>query len=300
VDLSQDLSIDGSTSVSRTVRYSRLARVVPSQQPFLTEIGSLNAQAVRAPNGDPVILFNVGILNIISYWWERAALLRNAPPGPGTLMASKELLDTYGFLLELVEKNGRASYPHPEGSLSEADLYWVLIRSIQVELFILAHEIGHIVLRHPLTSPQPWRQTDSLEEVGQDQFSKANEIKADLVGYHLYEKAWPRHQLSSGNLGLEDLLAPLDYFLVVRLIENNPEIAPSYRPGSTHPMAAERADMLMRLILYSRGGPEVAPEIAERCTQFWQLLQSMPNIPKATQEFFMSVTNLIRGAEWKQ
>jgi uncharacterized membrane protein len=41
VDLSQDLSIDGSTSISRTVRCYRFAGVIPTQPPFLAEISSL-------------------------------------------------------------------------------------------------------------------------------------------------------------------------------------------------------------------------------------------------------------------
>jgi transposase len=44
VDLSQDLSIDGSWSGSRTVRNYRFTRVVPNQLQFLAEISSLTGR----------------------------------------------------------------------------------------------------------------------------------------------------------------------------------------------------------------------------------------------------------------
>ncbi|BCJ52999.1 hypothetical protein Asp14428_44740 [Actinoplanes sp. NBRC 14428] len=48
MDLSQDLSIDGSTSVSRTARNYRFTRVIPNRLPFLAEIGSVTDLAEDA------------------------------------------------------------------------------------------------------------------------------------------------------------------------------------------------------------------------------------------------------------
>ncbi|MDZ5445481.1 hypothetical protein U2F26_22575, partial [Micromonospora sp. 4G57] len=57
----KNLSIDGSTSISNTVRYGRYARVIPTRPPNLAEITSLTTEPwgvrrffVRAPDGNVI------------------------------------------------------------------------------------------------------------------------------------------------------------------------------------------------------------------------------------------------------
>jgi hypothetical protein len=283
------------------------AAIVKNLPIGLVNIRTLNAQALRAPNGDPVIVFNVGILQIISHWWESMRLLSSVTSSQDEIAGMKHLLETYSFLLLLIRSNGRITYPQPVGSLSEDDMEGILLRSIQVELFILAHEVSHIILNHPLDSPKVDRRSSTPEGVvRQQQLSRDHELEADNFGYITYMRASPKHRFSGSETTIEDLLAPLEYFKIIQLAEKNPETIPDYGQNSNHPTAAERADMLLRLILYSNGGPEAAPEIAEACTKTWHILQSMPNMPEAFLELaesagIVQVSNPTKGwKKWKR
>lgn len=285
--------------ISEALSDETSASIVKNLPVGMIDVRALNAQALRAPNGDPVILFNGGILQIISHWWETQFVIfrRHVDSGRSAdeTDTMRELLDLYSFVLLMIESNGRLTYPQPMGRLSHAEMSMVLIKSIQVELFILAHEVAHILLGHPLASPRADDRSEAKSTVRQDQLSRTDELHADIVGYDVYLDAWPKVRssygefdldLSRGEFSIEDALAPLEYFKIMRLVENNPETVPDYGQNSNHPTASERADMILKTICYSPddGHLIAPPDMVEACTETWHLIQSMPNIPRAVLE----------------
>jgi hypothetical protein len=245
----------------------------------LVAIRTLNARALRAPDGSPLILFNQGILALVSYWWELKESMVRVLRSRGPRSSEQYLLNGYCFLLLFYRDNGLQNYPWTFEPLSENEGKNILLRSVQTELFILAHEVSHITLKHPLSSPAVMRdKLDSNQAIKKYELSHTQELEADWHGYELYLSAWVQHKWFQGEISVGDMLAPIDYFSLLALVERNPEFVSVPGKVATHPSAYDRAKVVLGRLLLIEFDEPLRSEVREAVKQHWAILQSIPNV----------------------
>jgi hypothetical protein len=194
---------------------------------------SLNGEARLTSDGSPVIVLNQGLLALTSFWWESKAshleVFRNEGPGAAELY----LLDTYSFVLLYYAKGGQLGYPDEFIPISEPAMEVVLRNSLQTELFVLAHEVAHVLCGHLQPTSAP------TSSSGISSQAKEEELEADVRGFRIYFDALMHSPLFSEAPRINDIFVILEYFALLQLVERNPESVPSWS-AETHPTAFER------------------------------------------------------------
>ena len=206
----------------------------------------------------------------------------------GQRASEQFLLNGYSFLLLFYKDNGRQPYPWPSEPMDQQTMQWVLIRSMQTEIFVLAHEMSHVMLEHPLASPSASSPTDREELVRQSELSKMQEHEADVFGYILYLNAWKRSEFAKGNLEAVDFFVPLEYLALRFLIERNPETVPP-RTDPTHPTAAERAQVILSRLAGMELDEGLRRELISMTDGFSRTFESTPNMVR----YFTSLSQWI-------
>ncbi|MEV5054362.1 hypothetical protein [Arthrobacter sp. LAR12-1-1.1] len=232
---------------------------------------TLNAETRLAPNGKPVILLNQGVASLVSYWWEMKAALNHIRKKSGPKASESHLLESYSFLLLFYANNGQASYPRSFEGITEEEMHVVLIHSIRTEIFILAHEVQHVLLNH--LRPELDQGQNESEEMSR---RGRQELDADRFGMLTYLNAWTMTPWFSGSLSTTDLLVPMDYFTLRHLIERNPEIGPSAAVPSGHPSAEVRAKAL--LAPYFTSNNPIHETIKDELRDWMRYFLSVPNL----------------------
>ena len=259
-------------------------------------VRSLNAQAFRAPNGRPVITINQGLLSLISYWWEMKASHRVVMADRGQRASQQFLIDAYSFLLLFYRDNGQQPYPWRFVPMGMDSMFVVLICSMQTELFVIAHEMSHVILGHSLASPDVSHPPDREQLVRQSELSRAQEHEADIYGYLLYLNAWGKSELGRGRLKAVDFFAPLEYFALRSLIEKNPEIVPPSMDPS-HPTAVDRAQVILSRIAGMKLDRKLRRELKAMSREFSGIIETTPNLSQYYASLAQEVKSIIKQVE---
>jgi hypothetical protein len=217
---------------------------------------SVNGCSLLCPNGEPLIVIDSGLLSLVSFWYERKAEVQR-------LSKIKPLSDivefnatTYNFLLDNYRSQGTYGYLPPSTETPETLLGWAMLMTTAAEMFVVLHEIGHIIAGHLATSPaNAFRlfPSDKPEAAASPAINIYEhpwqaEYQADGIAWLAYQNLWPRHEtfakLAGGSAPILPKQAPLHFFEYMALIETN--IPPS-GAVPTHPPAAGRLNMLVRV-----------------------------------------------------
>ncbi|NUW41135.1 hypothetical protein [Nonomuraea rhodomycinica] len=207
---------------------------------------TLNAHAMVAPNGRPVIVMNQGIRSLFSFWIEALNSSELIRKDKGNQAADRFLGEAYCFIMNYTSNNGMETYPKLFLALDPRELAVGVVLTHQVEMFIMAHEMAHVLLGHVVDTPTHVASLGDdprAEDAAYLELSREQELAADELAYALYLRAWPisarvmgRRKLTTG-----DTLGPLNYFLLLAVIEKNIE---NFKP-TTHPPATERLLVLL-------------------------------------------------------
>jgi hypothetical protein len=202
-------------------------------------IRAVNAHVVRAPSGEPLILMNQALLNMVSYYMEVKMGVAALYMKKEFEVANKYLNYSYAIILGNFEKLG-SDYPTPSQMvrLSPEMFALAMMETLAVETFVIAHELAHVYAGHLEGSA-----VHEVEIGRQDrrsvqfyQLSRQQEYEADRLGWMWYQQALPDLAFA------EDLLtfapvAPLGVFVLLALVEKNFKNADAY---STHPSSMDR------------------------------------------------------------
>jgi hypothetical protein len=254
----------------------------------LINIRTLNAQAIRAPNGRPLIVLNQGLFGLTSHWWEArmGALEVSRQSGPAAM--ERYLIEMYSFVLLFWEKNGLVDYPQDFVIVRPDVLKGCIISAVQTELFVLAHEYAH-VLAGDLNgaNTRSIAPDDALpaSELTVIETSHEREYAADRNGFQLYLAAWPTFKWSTGTLNPKDVTTPLHLFGLLAFIEKNATTPDRF---ATHPPALDRLVNIIGPILTHEPENDGQRELREDAEALAVYVRDMPNMV----EYFT------RMAEW--
>jgi hypothetical protein len=238
---------------------------------------TVNGCVARAPNGEPLIIIDSGLMSMVSFWFERffeAAWM--AFQRPLTEVASFNLT-TYKFIIDYYKTRGIFAFPMPasEGNLERIQGP-AMVMTMGTEIFILLHEMVHILHGHLESSPvgrfKMFPSEDTIIDIFQHPW--AVEYEADGIAYLVYQKLWSSHQTFSKLAGSSNPLlpreAPLHFFQYLALIERN---VPSSEAVPTHPPALNRVKFLQSLI--EQAGDL---EVANRASFLVGTIADMPQV----------------------
>jgi hypothetical protein len=214
---------------------------------------SVNGCSLRCPNGDPLIVIDSGLLSLVSFWYERKAeAQRVAKTRPFSEIVEFNAI-TYNFLLDNYRSEGVYGYLPPSNDTAPELLTLALLMTMAAEIFVVLHEIGHIIAGHLDTSPAnnfrmfPAQKPEAVSPgIKIYEHPWKAEHEADGIAWVAYQNIWPHHehfcQLAGSSAPILPKQAPLHFFEYVALIETN--IPPS-EAVPTHPPAVRRLQMLL-------------------------------------------------------
>jgi hypothetical protein len=240
----------------------------------LLAIRTLNA-AVRSPNGKPVIVLNQGLLAIVSFWWEILASWGVIRDEQGPEEAERYLGQMYCFLLNFYVNNGQEQYPRRFVRVKPEWMTRCLKNSIQTEMFVLAHEVSHILAGHLSARHVHTKALQENTEFAEFyQLSHSQEYEADYRGLQLYLEAWPRSPTLGAPLASIDVVTPLNFFAIQTLFEVNVRNPDAFL---THPPAIQRLVRLLSPVL-REDLAEGHIELRNDAIQLIEYTRSMPDM----------------------
>lgn len=217
--------------------------------------GCVNACAARAPNGDPLVLIDSGLLNMVDFFLETKPTLLELITSKGIETANEYCVEAYRFVLNHYARSGQVPYPRPDIHISAESRTLVLQQTMAIELFVLCHELGHIYAGH-LARSNVKRLAVGIKENAADfyQLSWEQEFEADAWGWQWYQDCWTSVPLLNALPISLGMTSPLFLFDYMGLIETNlPEVKDKY---SSHPPYSLRLKALLRRIA-DDGDPDV-------------------------------------------
>ncbi|MFD4477574.1 hypothetical protein ACFWPU_15880 [Streptomyces sp. NPDC058471] len=226
----------------------------------LLTLRMLNARAFKSPNGDPVIVMNQGLLNLLSEYKEMQMEAAFLSDQEGREFAEKYERSCYRFLLkqfdsispfdnnsmlatpaELLEVKARVRMP-------EHAMWANQMTYMGAEMFVLAHEFAHVAAGHLDTAdtrsvgPDGGSPSSTSTTLSCYKLSWQQEYEADRLGYLHFLKAWPVS--STREISPIEIIAPLTFFELLHLVECNLPRPDAY---GTHPPAWRRAVALLQV-----------------------------------------------------
>jgi hypothetical protein len=214
---------------------------------------SVNGCSLLCPDGYPLIVIDSGLLSLLSFWYERKAeAQRLAKTRPFSEVVEFNGV-TYNFLLDNYRSGGGYRYLPPGSETPPELLTWALLMTTAAEIFVVLHEIGHIIAGHLDTSPAnnfrmfPGQKPEDVSpDIKIYEHPWKAEYEADGIAWLAYQNIWSHHEyfyrLAGSSAPILPKQAPLHFFEYVALIEANippPDAVP------THPPAAKRLQMLL-------------------------------------------------------
>ena len=175
-------------------------------------------------------------------------------------------------------------------------MFVVLICSMQTELFVIAHEMSHVILGHPIASPDASHPPDREQLARQSELPRSQEHEADVYGYLLYLNAWGKSELGRGRLEAVDFFAPLEYFALRSLIEKNPEIVPPSMDVS-HPTAIDRAQVIISRIAGMKLSRKLRRELKAMTREFSGIIETTPNLSQYYASLVQEAKSIIERIE---
>jgi hypothetical protein len=234
--------------MSETVFYPFLETLPPSiQQSFknvafgVLPIRAVNAQTCRAPNGDPVVVVDAGLLHIVQTF-DRAAVHFKEIKGKWNRLdtiyqAYQSIISFYhtGELIDFPELSFNRYSPRREATL--------MSRALSVYVFIIAHELAHISAGH--LEKAPVRSLTPPKGIPQDfyQLSQQMEYEADKIAWRWYKNACEHMPALQYQSKASESDSPLTFFFIASLLDKNLRVPDQY---STHPPAIKRMERLIR------------------------------------------------------
>lgn len=235
-------------------------------------IGSYNAQIIKSPNGEPLIIINAGLLSLSQFFfesWIAASLLETEL---GMEAATGCIIDSYRFIIENISQNGTLKYPIISEKIPFELLYGSQLGAFAIEAFTICHEIGHFYLDH-LSKAETKRGnlTNGTQTIANPEFyqiSVKHEIEADIFGWDLLNIVWKKLEIFS-KLDVDSTTLSLNLFVLLTLFERNIKSASMY---NTHPPALFRLTTIQKYNKY-KNYPE---KIIESVDKIIESAQSVP------------------------
>jgi hypothetical protein len=228
-------------------------------------IRALNAHCIKSPDGAPIVVFNPGLLSMISYYMEtQLDALYVGEHVPTAL--EKHFDESYHFLIDYFESQGRTSRPRTGLPKTPEGMTLMSATAIGAEVFVVAHALAHAYAGHldrsavrPVTFG-----SGHVEHVEFFQNSEDQEIEADVIGWKMFQHAREGVPL----LGRVDAAlaesAVFTFLLVSVLIEQNTD-PEGY---AHHPPARARLEGLVRAVVPSSKDVDALLEIASTFPTF--------------------------------
>ena len=218
-------------------------------------VRSINGGVLRAPKGGHVVVLDTGLFQILSYFFEtvsiEARLYRDG------LDADAYRDNSYKFICDYYRDRGELefSFPQSREALRDEELAIACARLICAELFILCHEIAHVVLGHLDDRDSVALKSREFDEAVARQgerpllaysYAEAKELMADVVGFSLFRSIWFHHPVLAPFAGIPNMreLWENEALLVFSLLSLIEKSVPSHVGISSHPPVEKRLEAL--------------------------------------------------------
>jgi hypothetical protein len=167
----------------------------------------------------------------------------------GSGKAREHLNHCYEFILNYYSEDGRVNYPLPQADvlLSRAQYAAVLIQSFVAELFVVCHELAHIILDH-VDDKRVKRFTigpSSASTLPVYNHKQYQEFDADRLGYAIYRDVVKNTEASGSLPDINLFTECFCFFQLLHLVERNLD---RFRDMTTHPPAKDRLVHLIAII----------------------------------------------------
>lgn len=238
-------------------------RVIAEAVPFgVISLRTPNAQTLKAPDGNPVVVLNQGLITAARFHAETLI-------GTGVLSKKQSFETVYRFLMAAYARivnyftvDGLGDLPHTEIEFAPGEFEAVLALAQSIELFVICHELSHVFCGHMQDAETKWitpENTDYRIEIYQR--SHQQEVEADFMGWELYQNIrqkipWAKSQVPT---------ACLEIFVILALVERNTGVPDPY---STHPSSIKRLWLLTKYIesYGNEADAKSAQEVLQRAT----------------------------------
>ncbi len=209
-----------------------------------------NAQAIRAPNGEPLVILDQGIYASLWHFAETRATLPVIARQEGDTAFAKFLIWRCYQQVMYFKNPGSPWLRKPTKNREDLSLLTMHSGITEaMERFVVAHELAHIYAGHMTTTrhmQQNPKQAKYLEDIEFFQKSQEQEYEADRLAFSWYLKSLEGSEtISVLDLFDDDLakVAPLYIFVLFHLIEKN--MREEHHRYSTHPPAELRMKNLI-------------------------------------------------------
>lgn len=227
---------------------------------------TVNACAATAPNGEPFLIIDGGLLSMTHFHLETQIVVAAIAKARGFDQAVEHHGRALRFILQYYEGEGEMSFPLPDPSLQipVESLYLATVQALAVETFVLAHEIAHVVAGHLESATTKAAVPVAGTELSLDVLHQSweQEFEADALGLLLYQAACGSIPALQGIREPARSVTPLLFFSLVALVETNLHREDGL---STHPPARDRLSNLLSVIEARMDGEtlQLAKGIAE-------------------------------------
>ena len=240
-------------------------------------IRAVNAHVIKAPNGEPLIILDRGLMHMAFFFMELQAATSEILVKFGAKAAESNLVSGYRFIVQYFGQGGQLSYPFTVQPMAKSVLHKMMQVTLAIETFAITHELAHIYADHldkaPTKSFNMTSQKEVAEEVSAEfyQMSREHEFEADKLAWEWYQMIYEKiPEISFGLDSVQACVIPLNFFVVVALVEKNLAIPDRF---STHPPALARLRSLIENL-----SDEGNREILESAKGILQLAQSVPKL----------------------
>lgn len=229
---------------------------------------SVNAQCLRAPSGEPLVIVDQGIMTMLHFFLESTVTSEHLTHSPDTARSGALVrMLTYWFVVKYFNRGGKLSFPGPwPGSVDYAAAY-AQTGVYASEQFVVAHELAHLWAGHLgetlLHSALPESENDPVVEFYQR--SREQEAEADHLAWDWYRCSLADDPVLA-KFGDDALVPPLYLFQMIALLEKNRDRPAAY---ATHPPAEQRLRVALDCIPKGSSIRSVVEEMLKRCRNFF-------------------------------
>lgn len=206
-----------------------------------------NAQVIRSPNGEPIVILDSGLMAVLANYSETEMLQPVLLKQYGMDYVNKFIDDRDYRLVRFFLTHGASGLHVPyEYKRNYQSMLLHNAQIIGMETFVVAHEFAHIYANH-MSNP---KELSLCSVAGNElkipffEISQKNEFEADLIGYEWYINSLKNPKSQLGKFPITKIF-PLFVFQMLHLVEINSKVD---RTQSTHPPARERLSQLVNSI----------------------------------------------------